>query len=887
MSRVLRVSLILAVAFPGPSVRASAAGEDWTQFKLDARHSGNAPDRTVSLPLGLVAAVPLTDAVFTSPVVADGRIHVVDGSGVAFGIDEKTFQILWRTPTQGGLANCNNVSSPAVVDRYLHFGTMAGYYTVLDRATGAIVREIDCGEPIFSTPVVGNGRAYFVTLGAKAYAVEPDGKVNWTWDFVREVLKFDGNRWDGADWTRHLKGRVTWKDHFVASRDASLDGKMLILPAGGRTVFLEDAGTAPRLALVGEIPERAGREYPATFGQSVGEDGTVYVQWHRRDNWGRVETLRLREGKLETSWVPGTQTAVNLHGLLGFSSVSLRGGDVYRVRPEEGSEFMVHRAGEAKPRSLGGFPSIASPILLKDQAVYGGLDGSLYVVPLAGGKPWSWKTAFGAPITAPAAVSGGRVLFGCEDGHLYVLGPEGHAPLPTQDLELWRIRSPLTGPRAGPAYDWYTNYGDVGCTNSNSQGIAPPLRLRWMRRVEGTVKHLPVCGGGRMYTHTAEGQVMAVEQDTGRLLWRRYWPGVYLSFTSAIYREGKILVPQAGLDRSSVRCLDASTGRLLWEAPFTGTPSWSRQAPPVVAGKLAIYASGSGVYAAQGSEKPFTFTGTPEKTPDGREVMSWLYTHDNPYYPKDNRPNLWAWDLESGQLVWHRDFSEYGYGGNDAGLCALDGKIYYSNFFGYSATQRKERGLPEGPNGITLCLDPATGETVWKSTRYYVTAGCALTGRDGRLYLGGWNPPDESTRDRYIFCLSAKDGALLWRSDPVASVVNVVTVGDKYIFSNASGQGGRLFDRETGKITAHFDLKYACTRFTASEPYLLGTNMDMLDLSHEFKLVWTGPAIDSRECLGSVASNGRIFYISQASGMEASLVAGEEARTLGPPWEKR
>jgi outer membrane protein assembly factor BamB len=885
--RRLGTALVLALLAAASPLRAAPDGEEWPQFKLDARHSGDAPGRSVKTPLGLAGAVPLTDAIFTSPVVADGRIHVVDGSGVAFAIDAIALKVLWRTPTRGGNGNCNNVSSPAVVGKYLHFGTMAGYYCVLDRATGAIVREVDCADPIFSTPVVGNGRAYVVTLGAKAYAFEPDGTVAWTWDFVKEVLKFDGNRWDGADWTKHMSGRVTWKDHFVASRDLSLDGKMLVIPAGGRTVFLEDAGAAPSLALVGEIPERAGREYPATFGQSVGEDGSVYVQWHRRDNWGRVEVLRLKDGKLETSFVPGTQTAVNTHGLLSFSSASVRGKDVYRVRPEQGSEFCAHRAGDAKPQSLGGFPSIAPPILLKEQAVYGGLDGSLYVVPLAGGKPWSFKTPFGAPITAPAAVCDGRVIFGCEDGYLYVLAPDGAAPLPAKDLELSKIRSPLVGPLAGPKYDWYTNYGDVGCTNANNQGIAPPLRLRWMRRVEGTVKHLPVCGGGRMYTHTAEGQVMAVEQDTGRLLWRRYWPGVYLSFTSVIYSDGKILVPQAGLDKSFVRCLDAATGKLLWEAPFTGTPSWSRQAPPVIAGKLAIYASGSGVYAAQGSEKAFTFSGNPEKTPDGKEIMSWLYTHDNPYYPKDNKPNLWAWDVETGRLAWHKDFSEYGFGGNDAGLCVLDGKIYYSIFFGYSATQRKQRGLPEGPNGITMCLDPATGEIAWKTTKHYVTAGCALTGRDGRLYLGGWNPPDESTKDRYIFCLSAKDGSLVWRSDPVASVVNVITVGEKYIFSNASNQGGRLFDRETGKIIAHFDLKYACTRFTVSEPYLLGTNMDMLDLSNNFKLMWTGPAIDSRECLGSVASNGRIFYISQASGMEASLVAGEEAKSLRAVWEVR
>ena len=85
-----------------------------------------------------------------------------------------------------------------------------------------------------------------------------------------------------------------------------------------------------------------------------------------------------------------------------------------------------------------------------------------------------------------------------------------------------------------------------------------------------------------MYTHTAEGQIFAVEQQTGRLLWRVYYPGVHISYTSPLYHDGRLLVPQAGFERCRLRCLDAATGRLIWEAPFAGSPSWNRQMPPVV-----------------------------------------------------------------------------------------------------------------------------------------------------------------------------------------------------------------------------------------------------------------------------------------------------------------
>ncbi|MFN4258064.1 MAG: PQQ-binding-like beta-propeller repeat protein [Gemmataceae bacterium] len=876
-------ALVIPLLLSAAIVRGSDA---WPQLQGDSLRSGNAPGAVVQTPLGLVGAVPLTDGIYAAPVVAGGKVFVIDGSGVVLAIDAGTLKVLWRFATRGGPGNCNNVAAPAVIGKYVHVGTTAGYYYVLDRDTGAVIREIDCREPIFSAPAAGVDRVYVATLGARVYALQPDGEVVWTWDFVKEVVQFNGNRWSGEDWFKDRKDRVTWRDHFVCSRDICLLGTTVVMPAGGRTVFLDDVGTQPQLRAVGVIPAYAGSEYPATFGQSADEAGNVYVQWHRRDNAGRVEILRLADDKVQADFVQGTETAIHLPGLLSFASVSIRAGDVYRVRPEQGLGLCRHRVGQEKPEVLCPAASICPPVVTRAHVIYGGLDGKLYVVPLAGGEPWSFTTAFGAAITAPVAIADGRIYVSCEDGYLYVLGPDGKATLPTKDLEITTIRSPLTGPLADPKYDWYTNYGDFSGTNANVQGLQPPLRMRWARRLEGTIKHLPVCGGGRMYIHTAEGQIIAVEQDTGRLLWRRYWPDVYLSFTSPLYVNGKLIVPQAGIKKSLMRCLDAATGKLLWEAPFTGSPSWSRQFPPVVHGNLAIYASGSGQYDYQGSERPFTFKGTPAPAQEGREVMSWIYSNDNPYYPKDNRPLLWAWDMDTGKVAWQKDFSEYGRGGNDCGICLLDGKLYYSTFFGYSASQRARRGLPPENNGLTACLDPRTGDVIWLTTKYFVTAKCTLSARDGRLYLGGNNQANETTKDRFVWCLDAKDGSLIWQSDPITSALNVVTVGDRFIFSNALRGRGNVFDRETGKVVGGVDHNYACCRFTMSGSYILGANMDMIDLAAGGQLVSTGPAIDSRECLGAVVSNGRIFYASQASGFLVSQTYGAASKKLPAVWER-
>lgn len=586
MTRATTIGVQLLIVFISAGATATHAAEDWPQLKFDARHSGNVPDRSVAAPLGLAGTVPLTDAVFTAPVVADGRVYVVDGSGVAFCIDAATLEVVWKRETRGGRANCNNVSSPAVVGGFLHFGTMAGSYYVLDRSNGSVVMEIRCREPILSSPVVGDERVYFATLGSRVYAIEPDGAECWIWDFLKDEMDFSGDRWSGTAWLKHKGGKVAQSDLFMCAWDMAAYGKTLVVPAGVPTVWLEDMG--------GKAETRA-MHTPTTvnLALSVGEDGTAYRQWHVLDNRGGVELLRLRDGEVETrGQVPGTETSATGKGLVSFSSVSLRDGDVFRTRPQAGLGLCRHSSDRRQPQVLSAAASIAPPVLLHDSVVYGDLNGRLHVAPMSEGKKTrSFETGFGKAISAPVSVCDGRIYFVCEDGYLYVLGPEGDAPLPSKELELCKIRSPLTSKLPEPKHDRFTSFGNFANTNVDHQGLKPPFKFKWVRRFAGTTKHFSTCGGGRVYTHTAEGQIFAVEQETGRLLWRQYHPGVHVSYTSPLYFKGRLLVPQAGLEKCRLRCLDAATGDLIWEAPFAGSPSWNRQQPPVVYENLAVAAA--------------------------------------------------------------------------------------------------------------------------------------------------------------------------------------------------------------------------------------------------------------------------------------------------------
>jgi outer membrane protein assembly factor BamB len=415
-------------------------------------------------------------------------------------------------------------------------------------------------------------------------------------------------------------------------------------------------------------------------------------------------------------------------------------------------------------------------------------------------------------------------------------------------------------------YDRFTSFADFGNTNFSDQSVAPPFRLSWVRRYEGTTKHFSVCGGGRMYTHTAEGMIFAVEQETGRLLWRRYFPGVHISYTSPVYYDGRLLVPQAGLDACRLRCFEAATGKLLWEAPFAGSPSWNRQQPPIVFKNLAFYAFGTGKY--EGAAPP-------------NERVSWLFGHQNvPGFPASHRPILRAYDLATGKEAWTRDFADYGCGGDEAGLCLMDGRLYYSAYFGRAP---KLAGRGPGPNGITAAIEPETGKVIWLTAKYSIHGGCTISAKDGRLYLGGYNPL-AGTEGRHVWCLRASDGTLMWQSEPLIEAIRVATIGPNAVFIHAQYQKGYLLDKDTGKILATTARHYKCSQFTWAGSCLLGPALDVLDLSdlQRVKLLSSGPRMDPSECTGAFISNGRIYYTGGGAGLQACTLCGDEAAKTTP-----
>lgn len=101
-----------------------------------------------------------------SPALSAGRLYVPTGDGTLHALDVKSGRVVWNWEAQEGLASFSpyvrggkgQVSSPAVTDRFVFFGSADGHLYALNADSGEVAWSHNLGTPMLSSPVVsGNG----------------------------------------------------------------------------------------------------------------------------------------------------------------------------------------------------------------------------------------------------------------------------------------------------------------------------------------------------------------------------------------------------------------------------------------------------------------------------------------------------------------------------------------------------------------------------------------------------------------------------------------------------------------------------------------------------------------------------------------------------------
>lgn len=358
---------------------------------------------------------------------------------------------------------------------------------------------------------------------------------------------------------------------------------------------------------------------------------------------------------------------------------------------------------------------------------------------------------------------------------------------------------PAAAPKGVAAASAWPQYGfDANRTRANPDlDLAPPYRVRWSYDARSLLEFPPVVGGGRVIVGTNDGLALALDQQTGKVLWRTHLVGQMAS--SPALAPGIALFTTT---RGRLVALDVATGRRLWGwkagrsiessplvadgSAYVGTlegkvlriglashhPVWVAEASGDVKASLAL--AGPNVVIGDYAGRISAFRRT-----DGR--LAWRATSPSAAFRSAGRfyggpavaygrvyignvnGRVIALDAANGQRAWLRVLDDFVYssaavdrrlvlvGSYDHRLHALDA-VTGEERWSFDAGERISGSpsvvgryayvstlAPKGATGATYAVDVETGRRVWTfpDGRYSPAVGVegmlVLTGRE-RLY---------------------------------------------------------------------------------------------------------------------------------------------------------
>jgi outer membrane protein assembly factor BamB len=797
---------------------------DWPQFMRRPQHAGDAADESLRLPLGLATTVKLDDAATTAPAVVGGRVYVVDQMGTAYCIDPKASRILWKAAPDGDRACGANTSSPCVLNGCVYYGTTAGRLHILEAATGKVQKSIDVGWPVTGSPTGANDSIYFQDLGGIVHCLVADGSERWRWEHYKQYEDPKTNK-------RASGFPGSYHDPHYGGGEVAVAGKRVVVNLGWDLFCLEDEGKSAKLVWCQRAP--LGKDAGIPMGPAIAGDW-VYCGYPSTDQWGNVIRMKLADGSFDE------KKDFRDHNWAVHATPAVRDATVFWPRHHHGLSAFDFATGrrlweartDSTPDQRQYTSCIASPALAKEHCVFGTIWGELQAVALnASGRwpefkpqPFKFATPFGKPIGSSPIIADGAIYFGCDDGYLYGLAPDGKLPLPTEAPKLHEVHSKVAS-ATGKRYGAPVASMDQGNSNFvDDPKLKAPLRLRWACRPFDLRAQMSA-DEDSIYFIAEAGTLAALEQATGRIRWRRRLNGPVDGWKQMLLDNGRLYINRNGSSAArkpeeggpSFLAVDARTGATLWQQPWGSIQGTCRSSPVIVGNVVA----------------GFTAEGTPPK------------------------PVARAFDATTGKPLWRHELP------SDlktiaGGACLLDGTMFFScgHTWGKGA-------------GSTIAVEPASGKVLWTSTDYHVHGYGRPAGRDGLLYLGGQSGAP-------MYCIAAKDGSLKWQADKL-SYSHHPALGEDYFVVRGYGGYGMVRDLATGKplVRDKREVQGGCPDHACSPVLLTSGRLSYAVSSSGLyvrdmdsgKILWQSLGFAPRACTAPIAANGRLFYSPNVNNM--------------------
>jgi len=163
------------------------------RFEAKSLHGSTPAEQTVPDP---------HDVFLSSPAVLNGRVYFGSSDGNVYALDEKTGVLHWKFETKGIVH-----ASPAIAGNTIYIGSWDSYLYALDAETGAEKWRFKTGEdPIIynqvgfqSSPAVVDGVVYVGCRDAHLYAIDArTGRKKWDYPTSKSWVNVTPAVFDGA-----------------------------------------------------------------------------------------------------------------------------------------------------------------------------------------------------------------------------------------------------------------------------------------------------------------------------------------------------------------------------------------------------------------------------------------------------------------------------------------------------------------------------------------------------------------------------------------------------------------------------------------------------------------------------------------------------------------
>jgi outer membrane protein assembly factor BamB len=376
-------------------VQSSPQSNDWSMFRRDLAHTGNAGDNS-TLPQGTLKWTFTTGAVIhSSPAVVDGVVYIGSRDGYFYALDADTGEKIWSFKADSFVD-----SSPAVVGGVVYVGSNDGNLYALDAKTGEKIWAFDTEYGVRSSPAVAGGVVYFGCENSRVYAVDA------------------------------ATGEELWHGYTEHSVDSSpvVSRGIVLIGSQDNLFYSFNAGTG-----------NARMQFDSLFpiiGSPAVQDGVAYFA----NNGGFFTAMNImgknwwQEQKITEYWkvfymygiapAPPKPSGYLWSMSLGYqartvSSPTVIGNFAYLGTGNNLVSIDLTKHEVQWTFATGSF-IYSSPAVVGGVVYVGGEDGYLYAIDRATGVKL-WDIATGGKITSSPAVANGVIYIGCHDGKVYAI----------------------------------------------------------------------------------------------------------------------------------------------------------------------------------------------------------------------------------------------------------------------------------------------------------------------------------------------------------------------------------------------------------------------------------------------------------------------------------